>query len=292
MKLVTYIHNDIEKVGVLSQDEKSVLPIASIKSEFNNMDMMSFIKNFKEEYIEILNTAANEGKGIPVSEVKLAAPIPEPTRVICIGKNYREHIKELAATEAEKNYIPEEPIYFSKLVDRAVEPEGIIPFQGNVSTQVDYEVELAVVIGKTGKNIPMEEVEDYIFGYTILNDVSIRDIQRRHVQWLRGKSLDGTCPIGPHIVHKSLIKFPVELDIKSYVNGELRQNSNTREYIYDIPYFISEFSKGITLKPGDIIATGTPAGVGAGFNPPKFLKPGDVVECVVENIGTLRNKVL
>jgi 2-keto-4-pentenoate hydratase/2-oxohepta-3-ene-1,7-dioic acid hydratase in catechol pathway len=291
MKFVTYIHKGIERVGILTKDENSVIPIDNIKTDLHNTDMISFIKAFKPEWIELMLKALEDGCSIPLTEVKLEAPIPEPTRVICIGKNYREHIKELAETQEEKNYVPELPIYFNKLVDRAVGHNGVIPFQREVSDQFDYEVELAVVIGKEGKNIPKEEVEEYIFGYTILNDVSVRDIQKKHVQWLRGKSLDGCCPIGPSIVHKSLIHFPVEVDVKSYVNGELRQNSNTREYIYDIPYIISEFSKGITLKPGDIIATGTPAGVGAGFNPPRFLKSGDVVECVIENIGILRSKV-
>lgn len=157
------------------------------------------------------------------------------------------------------------------------------------SHNFDYEVELAVIIGKDGKDIPFEEAEDYIFGYTIGNDITVRDIQKKHIQWFKGKSLDTCTSIGPYIVHKSAIPFPVDLDISSKVNGEIRQKSNTKDLIFDIPTIISDLSKGLTLRAGDIILTGTPAGVGAGFKPPKYLKPGDIVECYIEKIGSLTN---
>ena len=158
--------------------------------------------------------------------------------------------------------------------------------------RLDYEAELAVIIGKTGRNIKPEEVEDYIFGYSVFNDVTARGIQKQHVQWLRGKSLDGYSVMGPAIVHKSQLPFPQELDISCHVNGELRQQSNTRLLIADIPTIISELSQGMTLEAGDIIATGTPAGVGLSFDPPRFLKAGDEVICTVEKVGQLKNRIL
>lgn len=169
--------------------------------------------------------------------------------------------------------------------------EDIIVSHADIDEQLDYEVELAVIIGKKGTNIPKDQVEDYIFGYTIINDISARQLQQQHSQWYRGKSLDSFTALGPVVVHKSEMPFPIELDISSRVNGELRQNSNTKYFLADIPSIISEFSNGITLEPGDIIATGTPSGVGMGFNPPRYMKSGDVVECEIQNIGILRNAV-
>lgn len=292
MHFITYIYNNCEKIGILSKNKNTVIPIEDIVKDETCNTMEAFIRGFNDYKFELCKKAEDEMTGINIDTVKLEAPIPEPKRgVICLGKNYREHIKEVAKAIDEKDFIPESPIYFNKLVDRAPGQDGIIPFHAQVSMEMDYEVELGVIIGKEGKNIPRDKVEEYIFGYTIVNDISIRDIQRKHTQWFRGKSLDGTCPIGPWIVHKSEIKFPVKLDIKSYVNGELRQDSNTKEFIYDIPYIISEFSQGITLKPGDIISTGTPAGVGMGYTPPKYLNTGDNIECFIEGIGTLRNYV-
>ncbi len=221
------------------------------------------------------------------------APIPYPKRnVFCIGKNYEEHAREIKITKISDNFIPENPIYFTKVASPAIATGDNICFSKEVTTQVDYEAELAVIIGKEGTNIKPEEAEEYIFGYTVANDVSARDLQVKHKQWFKAKSLDTFCPMGPVIVHKNEIAYPLELNIQCRVNGELRQNSNTRNMIFDIAYIISDLSKGFTLKPGDIICTGTPAGVGMGFEPPKMLKHGDIVECYVESIGTITNKVL
>lgn len=292
MEFVTFFYEGYERVGILNHDKKEVIDVEQIITNKPPTNMLELIETMDDEKLKQFSKAEIELKGISINLIKLEAPIPVPKRgVICLGKNYRDHIKEVASATGNEDFVPEYPIYFNKMVDRAVAHDGIIPYQGELCKEMDYEVELAVVIGKDCKNVAMEDVEEYIFGYTILNDISIRNIQMKHNQWFRGKSLDGTCPIGPVIVHKSDIKFPVELNIKSYVNGELRQDSNTREFIYDIPYVISELSQGITLKPGDIISTGTPAGVGMGFIPPKYLKPGDMVECYVEGIGVLRNKV-
>jgi 2-keto-4-pentenoate hydratase/2-oxohepta-3-ene-1,7-dioic acid hydratase in catechol pathway len=293
MYFATFIVNGQEKIGVLNYNGNAVIPIEQIVGEKSCGSMLDFIKGFSSDVLSKLEKASKDMEGIDLNTVTLEAPIPEPLRgIICLGKNYREHVKEVARAIDQRADIPVDPIYFSKLVDRAVGQDGIVKYPQGISEELDYEAELAVIIGKEGRDIPADKVEEYIFGYTILNDISIRDIQRRHIQWLRGKSFDGTCPIGPYIAYKSEIPFPVQLDVKSYVNGELRQNSNTKEFIFDISYVISEFSRGITLKSGDIIATGTPAGVGMGFIPTRFLRPGDVVECCIEKIGTLRNRVL
>lgn len=279
MKFISYIYNNKEGVGILT--EKGILPL----TKFNSM--IDLIENFNDDVLK-----ENTYNYIALEAVKLLAPIPHPRRnILCIGKNYEDHAKELVATKISDKLVPDAPIYFTKSADAVIGTEEYIKFYPEVSTQVDYEAELAIVIGKEGVNIRPEEAEDYIFGYTIINDVSARDLQLKHKQWFKAKSLDSFCPMGPCIVHKSDLPFPVELDIKCTVNGEARQSSNTSKFIFDIPYIISDLSKGFSLKPGDIIATGTPSGVGFGFNPPKFLKDGDVVECYVEGIGTLVNRI-
>jgi len=221
------------------------------------------------------------------------AAIPNPKQdVICLGINYMAHAEE-SARYKEEAFGGERPyaIYFSKRVYEAVADGGIIPAYENLVDSLDYEAELAVVIGKDAKNVSKEDAYDYIFGYTILNDVSARNLQTRHKQWYFGKSLDGFTPIGPCIATIDAFDNPPELDIKSYVNGELRQNSNTNLLIFDIAHIISELSQGMTLKAGTIIATGTPAGVGMGFVPPNFLKPGDTVTCEIQGIGSITNTV-
>ena len=183
------------------------------------------------------------------------------------------------------------PIYFSKRVSEAVPPQGYIESHPGLVERLDYEAELAVIIGRTARNVAAADVADYIFGYTVLNDVSARLLQTTHKQWYFGKGLDGFTPMGPCITAADEISFPPALAISSRVNGEPRQDSTTDLLITGIADIIAELSSGMTLLPGTIIATGTPAGVGMGFDPPKFLKPGDVVECSIENIGTLRNTV-
>lgn len=225
---------------------------------------------------------------IPLNSVKLAAPIPRPRKnIFCVGKNYAAHAIELGS-EAD---IPKAPIFFSKTPTTVIGPDEKIPRHEKVTNALDYEGELAVIIGKTGSAISEEEAFDYVFGYTILNDVTARDLQEKHIQYLLGKSLDGTCPMGPYIVHKSQIANPHELTIETKVNGEVRQNASTKQMIFNIPTLISILSQGMTLEAGDIIATGTPAGVGMGFQPPKYLQPGDKVEISIEGIGTLTNTI-
>lgn len=288
----TFEMNGIEGIGVISKDKDKIIPLDEI-FELNCANMLEFIKVFKNDYIGSINKALDNGdKGISLGEVKMLAPIPYPLRsVICLGKNYREHVNEVASLIDHIGEVPVNPIYFEKMVDRCPGDGEYIPSHTAETDFLDYETELAIIIGKEGKNIPVQKVYEYIFGYTILNDISARDIQKKHIQWFKGKSLDGTCPMGPWIVYRDEIEFPPKLKIQTYINKELRQSGNTGDLIFDIPYIISDFSKGITLKPGDIISTGTPAGVGMGFKPPKTLKAGDEIRCFIERIGSLTNVV-
>ena len=283
MKLVTYLYQDKESVGVLTADEATVRPLPFA-------DMNTLIEAPREQLLSAVEAAESS---LPLSAVTLLAPIPRPRQdVICLGINYRAHAKEAErySSEASKKERPI-PIYFSKRVSEAVGPEGFIESHPGLVQRLDYESELAVIIGKTAKNVKAADAADYIFGYTVLNDVSARLLQTTHKQWYFGKSLDGFTPIGPCITTADEIAFPPALRISSRVNGELRQDCTTDLLITGIADIIEELSSGMTLLPGTIIATGTPAGVGMGFDPPKFLKPGDVVECSIEGIGTLRNTV-
>lgn len=283
MKLVTYLHNGREAVGLLDADGAAVRPLPFA-------DMNALIEAPRARLEEAAQAAA---ESLPLSAVTLLAPIPRPRQdVICLGINYKAHAEEAEkySAEAFKKERPI-PIYFSKRVTEAVGPEGFIESHPGLVERLDYEAELAVIIGKTARNVKAAGAADYIFGYTVLNDVSARLLQTTHKQWYFGKSLDGFTPIGPCITTADEIAFPPALAISSHINGELRQDSTTDLLITGIADIIQELSSGMTLLPGTIIATGTPAGVGMGFDPPKFLKPGDVVECTIENIGTLRNTV-
>ena len=232
-------------------------------------------------------------EGIDINDVEILSPIMPHRNVFCIGKNYLDHVKELSEFGTGQ-FSPDAdlPIFFTKTTTCINTPYGGVPLHENVTSQVDYEAELAVVIGKEGINIKAENAYEHIFGYTVLNDFTARDIQKAHKQWFKGKSLDGYCPIGPWIVTHDEVRDPQKLDISSYVNGEMRQSSNTKNMIFPIAQLIEDLSKGITLLPGDIIATGTPKGVGAGFKPPKFLKRGDVVKVVIEQIGEIENTIV
>ncbi|MBY8912549.1 fumarylacetoacetate hydrolase family protein [Bacillus sp. YC2] len=224
----------------------------------------------------------------PLSDVKLCAPIPRPSKnVICIGKNYRDHAIEMGS-EAD---IPEHPMVFTKSPTTVIGHGDTVKSHAGVTEQLDYEGELAVVISKNGSHISKEEAHDYIFGYTIVNDITARDLQKKHKQFFIGKSLDTTCPMGPVIVHKSAVSDPQSLKVETRVNGELRQSGSAGDMIFPIAELIEALSKGMTLEAGDIIATGTPSGVGKGFQPPKFLKPGDRIDITIEPIGTLSNQI-
>jgi len=271
-------------IGVLDSAEEKVLPVT------NNASMLECIAK-EEQFIEETRTRiaeAEEADYINLEEVTVLAPIMKPTKnILCVGKNYKEHVLEMGSIED----IPEHIMVFTKAPTTIIGHKNLIENHSSITNQLDYEGELAVVIGKRARNISKEDALNYVFGYTIVNDITARDLQARHKQFFIGKSLDTTCPMGPYIVHKSLIPNPNNLNIVTRVNGEVRQNSNTRHFIFPIEEIISTLSKGMTLEPGDIIATGTPSGVGKGFNPPRFLKPGDLIDVEIESIGVLENSV-
>ena len=232
---------------------------------------------------------------LPLSEVSLAAPVPRPHRnIFCVGKNYHEHAHEFAASgfdsSAAKGAVPDAPIVFSKLPETVVPCGAPIKIDAAVTSAVDYEAELAVIIGKAGRNIAPADALDHVWGYSIVNDVTARDLQGRHSQWLIGKSQDSFCPMGPWAVTADEIDLS-DTPVRCWVNDELRQDSNTSLLIFDVPTIIAAISNGITLQPGDVIATGTPAGVGIGFNPPRYLTPGDRVRIEIGGIGVLENPV-
>lgn len=288
MLFCSYLYEGENSIGIINDDK--VIPIEDLlgRSFSSTIDL---IENFSTKYIEMLKNDS-KSKGIKLSHVKVISPILHPRRnVICVGKNYKEHIDEVANVIDAEHEVPKYPVFFTKMVDKAVGPNENIKLHKDITSSLDYEAELGVIIGCEGSNIPKDKVHKHIFGYTIVNDVSARDVQRNHIQWFRGKSLDGTCPIGPYILHKDSTAYPPKLKIQCRVNGELRQDSNTSEFIFDIDTIISELSKGITLKRGDIISTGTPAGVGMGMDPKGYLNDGDTVECYIEKIGTLINTV-
>jgi len=232
-----------------------------------------------------------KGKGVALKKAKLLAPLPDPGAIFCAGANYTDHMEEMARAQnrpAGPNMKEqgEKPWHFIKTAASVTGPGAVVKLPA-YSKAVDWEVELAVVMGKKGKDIPKEKAYDYVFGYTICLDMTARELQRQHGQWFKGKSLDTFCPIGPWIVHKSALQDPQQVRLICRVNGEVMQDGNTRDMIFDIPTTIESLSKGMTLEPGDIISTGTPSGVGFARTPPVFLKPGDKVEGDIEGIGIL-----
>lgn len=300
MKLGTFYKDSEAFIGLVDQEEKTVLQLAKASEKMNGESVLPETmqagiesgERFIEEVLRTSSWVSDNGRddefSLPLETVSFLAPIPRPLKnIFCVGKNYAEHAIEMGSKED----IPEHIMVFTKAPTTVIGHGEAIMEHKNVTQQLDYEGELAVVIGKIGKEIKKEEALDYVFGYTIVNDVTARDLQARHKQFFIGKSLDTTCPMGPWIVHKSAIENPNKLDIRTEVNGEIRQDSNTENFIFPIEEIISVLSQGMTLEPGDIIATGTPAGVGKGFKPPKFLAAGDTVEICVEGIGKLRNSV-
>ena len=232
---------------------------------------------------------------IEIADVSLCAPIPRPRRnIFCVGKNYHDHAQEFSRSgfdsSAVQGEIPQAPIIFSKVPESVIGPGQPIRIDETVSSSVDYEVELAVIIGKMGRNIRPEAALDHVWGYTIINDVTARDLQGLHSQWLIGKSQDTFCPMGPWVVLADALDLS-DTKVSCFVNGELRQEANTSQLIFDVPTIIAALSNGITLMAGDVIATGTPAGVGIGFKPPKYLLTGDRVKMQIDGIGTLENPV-
>jgi 2-keto-4-pentenoate hydratase/2-oxohepta-3-ene-1,7-dioic acid hydratase in catechol pathway len=299
MKFLTAKYENKEFIGLLT-DSNTILDLnkasmdVGIRLPVSLLSAIELGSEFLDKVqsiitaIDCLDSNKNTYK-IDDSKLKFLAPIPRPTKnILCVGKNYKEHVIEMGSVED----IPDHPMIFTKAPTSVIGHEENILLHEGVTDALDYEGELAVVIGKQGKGIKKEDAYDYIFGYTILNDVTARDLQSKHKQFFLGKSLDASCPIGPTIVHKSVVENPHQLSLTTKVNDEVRQDGFTGDMIFNIPTLIAVLSKGMTLEPGDIIATGTPSGVGKGFKPPRFLKRGDKIEITIEEIGTLRNVVL
>ncbi|MFY9698607.1 MAG: fumarylacetoacetate hydrolase family protein [Rhodoplanes sp.] len=284
MKVASFSFFESNQVGIVDEARGRIRAIDGVR------DMLDLIERIEE----IRPHLAGGGSDLSLSDVRLLAPIPIPRRnIFCVGKNYRDHAVEFSrsgfeAGAAKGAEIDEYPAVFTKPASAVVGPEAVVSLHPQATSSVDYEAELAVVIGVGGRDIAKQDAYRHVFGYTIINDVTARDRQRKHKQWFLGKALDTFCPMGPWITTADEID-PTNLAVKCWVNGELRQNGNTRDLIFDVPSLIATISAGLTLYPGDIIATGTPAGVGIGRNPPLFLKVGDVVSISIDGIGILTN---
>jgi 2,4-didehydro-3-deoxy-L-rhamnonate hydrolase len=280
MRLVTFDAGDGPRPGIVSDDR--IVDVSSLYPSVND------IVEGGAAAVERLRNDGGSG-GPRVDDVELLAPIV-PRNIFCVGWNYTKHFEEGAAKRDEK--LPDHPAFFSKSSGALIGPGDDIPSHKDVTASLDYEVELTVVLGERGRDIAPGDALDHVFGYTVGNDVSAREVQRRHGgQWLKGKSLDGFCPLGPWIVTRDEIPDPQELEVSTRVNGEERQRSKTDRMIFEVADLISRLSEGMTLGPGDVLLTGTPEGVGMGMEPPRYLSPGDVIECEVSSIGVLRNAV-
>ncbi|CAB3824565.1 hypothetical protein LMG26689_00643 [Achromobacter animicus] len=286
MRIASYLMNGEPGVGLVSDDGLKVAPLA-LDDAGRQLGAQAVID---------LLTAGRPLPGtlapLRLSDVDLRAPLPRPRRnVWCVGRNYHAHAKELSASVFKDNDANPEswPIVFTKVPECVVGPRAQVLLPVGVSAQIDYEAELGVVIGKTGKNIARGAAMDHVFGYTVINDVTARDVQMRHQQWDMGKSFDTFCPMGPWIVTADAFDG-TRTRVRCWVNGELRQDGPTENMIFDIPALIETISRGITLYPGDVIATGTPAGVGMGMTPPRYLAAGDVVRVEVEGLGSIENE--
>jgi len=293
MRLVTFSDDKGMRVGVHDAATNEIVDLAALSRLPKNMT--EFVALGKKG-LQRARRAVKSGEGrIPAASVKLHAPFPRPAKnILCVGKNYHEHAREFHNSgfdASAKEAVPEVPIMFTKWPNSVIGPGEAIPSANDYTNSVDYEGELTVVIGEGGRNISQKDAFDHVYGYTIINDVTARTLQNRHRQWFLGKSLDGFCPMGPCIVTADEVKDAGHMRLLTTVNGEVRQDAHVSQLIFDIPTLIETLSRVMTLEPGDLIATGTCAGVGIGFNPPKFLKPGDLVSVTIEPIGTLENPV-
>jgi 2-keto-4-pentenoate hydratase/2-oxohepta-3-ene-1,7-dioic acid hydratase in catechol pathway len=294
MRLATYDANGAARAAILAADQ-TLVPVGDLLPDAP-VEMLSVIEAGPALWRRLAAAVAGAGGGLPLSSVRLLAPIPRPRRdVFAVGWNYLEHLQEgigMRGPQDDATEIPEFPALFSKLPETVVGPEAPVWHPAPYSDQLDWEGELAVVIGRAGRDIADSEAYDHVFGYTIANDVSVRDIQRRHGgQWFKGKNFDTHCPMGPWIVTADEIGDPHALALKTRINGVVKQDSNTRFMVFKIPRIIREFSAGVALHSGDLIITGTPSGVGFARKPPEFMHVGDVAEIEIEKIGVLRNRI-
>ena len=292
MRLVTFEAGGSRRIGVMATDQEILDVVAADPSL--PTDMLALIAGWGTLSAR-LQDAMKQAPRLPVAELVLKAPLPRPPRnIFCVGKNYHEHAKEFANSGFDataKEVVPEAPVVFSKPPSAVIGPGEPIPSYLDPTSSVDYEGELAVVIGTGGRGIRRADALSHVFGYTIVNDVTARTLQQKHRQWILGKGIDGFCPMGPAILTADEVPDPTDLRVRTWINDEPRQDAPVADLIFDIPTLIETISAGISLEPGDIVATGTPAGVGIGFSPPKFLQPGDRVRVEISRIGVLENPV-
>lgn len=286
MKLLTYSVDGEFRVGAW-WDSASIVEVSVAATEFPD-SMLGLIKEWGA-WKDRLPGLIEQGPRRSLSDLRLEAPIPVPPRdILCVGKNYVDHVNEVKALGY--GSIPSHPIVFSKATSTINRPEGVVDISADPTETTDYEGELAVIIGEGGRYIDERDARDHVFGYTLINDVSSRDLQGRHVQWFLGKSIDGYAPMGPVIVTEDEAGAIRDWQLQTRVNGELRQDAAISQMIFSVPEIIATVSRYVTLMPGDIIATGTPSGVGAGHEPPVYLKPGDEVLVSCQPIGELRSR--
>ncbi|MGB7951560.1 MAG: fumarylacetoacetate hydrolase family protein [Candidatus Binatia bacterium] len=312
MRFVTFVRKNQQRIGLMDKDDQ-IIDLAEINRRYlrgGNPPYLASMQAFIEaggKALQVAKKAARYVAGknpeeqrklgragalLKSSQTKLLAPIPWPRKnAIMLGINYREHVDEGARARSLEIKYPEWPVFFTKPATSVIGPNGKV-VRHKVTDKLDWEVELAVIIGKKGRNIPKDKAYEYIFGYTICLDMTARELQRLHGQWFKGKSLDTFCPLGPWIVHKSALSDPQQVRLICRVNGEVMQDGNTRDMIFDIPTIIESLSGGLTLEPGDIISTGTPSGVGFARVPPVYLNPGDRVEGDIEGIGVLQVEIV
>jgi 2-keto-4-pentenoate hydratase/2-oxohepta-3-ene-1,7-dioic acid hydratase in catechol pathway len=285
MRLVTYRDGGDARVGAIHGDR--VIDLSGLAP-----DMQSLIEQGETgtERARAAVEAATSSQ--PLTAVTLLAPLPRPRKnIVCLGMNYALHAYESARARGNPEVLPEYPVFFTKAPTSVIGPDAVVPLHQAETSQLDWEVELAFIMGRTARDVRESEALDYVFGYTVLNDVSARELQSQHQQFFRAKSLDGCGPLGPWIVTADEIPDPHALGLRLRVNGETMQESSTGDQIFKIPTIIAVLSHGMTLEAGDIISTGTPAGVGMGRHPQVWLKDGDVMEAEVDGIGVLRNTV-
>ena len=298
MRLLTYERDGIPRLGLLLDGR--VVDAAEASSSLGGETVPNDILAFIEQGEAALECARRVVESLsadrealtrasrPLAETRLLAPVPRPRRnLVCVGLNYAEHAAESRVTQGP----PEHPVFFTKPPSTVIGPEAAIPWHGHVSRRIDWEVELVAIIGRAGRDIPEEGALAHVFGYTVGNDVTARDLQARHQQWYKGKGLDGFCPLGPWIVTRDELPDPQDVRLRLRVNGATKQDAGTSDMIFSVARLIAVLSLGMTLEPGDLLMTGTPAGVGFARKPPEYLQPGDVVEAEIDGIGLLRNAV-
>jgi len=296
MRLVTFRQDNRESIGALVDEDNQIVDLCKAVPELPN-EMQAFIRLGADGLGEIQDVVSSPAENtlIAAASVKIMAPIPRPGRnIMCVGKNYHEHAKEFHSSgfdAAGKQAVPEQPIIFTKMPSSVIAPGEPIPTSNDATNSVDYEGELTIVIGPGGRDISKADAFKHVYGYTIINDVTSRTQQHLYNQWFLGKSLDGFCPMGPAIVTVDEVGDVTKVRLLTKINGEVRQDAPVSDLIFDVPTLIETISRGRTLMAGDLIATGTAAGVGIGFNPPKFLKPGDQIDITFDQIGTLSNPV-